>query len=679
MSEVFRSWQVPVAIAAEDKKLGWLNEAAEEGLSWLKSQRGFSDFPKAMDIISGKGSKIPAEYRSHIASNGLKRDIREVIGGMANIRPLWGYTSENKAFRNNALMMNKVTRAIYLEQFMDRSLKEALQYAAATNTGWVRPVYRRPIAGTGKGNIMLMTYGSPCVLPVQLPSSGNWQEAYAVTLMDEMPIYMAHGMFPEHQDRLLPTTSKYWYSPEIRGSATGNLWKRMWNSLGRTSDNPLTDLFIPIRYTTINDLSINTTGQMIPMGEHGSPWYYEVPSVGMDMKVGVDRDYKPIYQKADLTDARLYPYRRLIISSQNVVMYDGPAFNWHGELDLIPFTLDDWPWEPLGFSLVHEGYDLQAAEHTIERGIMDKIVAQLDMPLGYDINAVGRKEANQFDPMKPRTRIGYDGSMVERPFTPVVPPEVYKIDPEILQFADRLRESRQYQLGIKDIVALAKARALGKGADENEALLEAQGPIVKDMSRSMERGLSRIGQQMKFLVLQYKTVPEIMQYVGEDGVTEEIFDYDPLSLIPSHMPGEAATDPLTETPRPSTYTKMERARWFAGNLKFTLLPHSVHEITQMSHRLILLQDRKAGLPIPAETIFESQNLGDIEDMKRKFYEEQAETVVEAIKLQRLAKEEGIEMGVLDMMTAGKGGSQKGKGGRPTSGVEPPRTVTKQSK
>jgi hypothetical protein len=65
-------------------------------------------------------------------------------------------------------------------------------------------------------------------------------------------------------------------------------------------------------------------------------------------------------------------------------------------------------------------------------------------------------------------------------------------------------------------------------------------------------------------------------------------------------------------------------------------------------------------------------------MKELYWAEQTETVTHAIRLQKLAKDEGIEMGVLDMLTAGKGGSQHGKGGRPSSGQSGPRTVTKES-
>lgn len=674
-NERIRNWQVPSQIASEQNRLGWLNESVEEGQSWLRAQRGYADYRKSMDVLSGKGGDPNlSEYRSKLATNGLKRDIREIIGGLANIRPLWGYHTDNKAFSKYGMMLNKVTRALYLEKYFDRSLKEALQYAAATCTGWVRPVYRRGFGRT-QGAIELQTYGSPCVVPNQLPSSNNWQEAYVVHLLDEIPIFQAHSLFPKFQERLHPTKSIYWYSPEIRKSAIGNLWKRVFNSFRRSQDNVLSDLFIPIRYSYILDLSINTTDQEIPMGE--GTWSYKVPFVGQELPGG---------RIATESDARLYPYRRLMISSEDVIMYDGPGFDWHGELPLIPFCVDDWPWEAIGFSLVHEGFEISQSEHEIERGVMDKVRASLDLPLGYDINSVNLKEAKQFDPMQPRARIGYDGSLVDKPFAPVVPPEVYDVQPQVLEFLGLLKEARQYQLAIKDVVALAKARALGKGNDQLETLMEANGPIVRDISRSMERGLGAIGNQLKWLILQYMTTHELMQYVGEDGVTEEVFDFDPSSIIPSHMPGELPSRPPGSTPEgseeepdlgklePSKYSQLERARWFAGNLKFFLMPHSVHEITQMTYRLMLLQMRKAGLPISNKTIFEACDVGNPEEIERQFYEEKEKEIHFAIRMQAIAKGEASDMNVLDLLGA-KGGGGK-KGGRPSSGQASPQLASK---
>lgn len=655
----YRQWQAPPQIAPEDRKLAWLREAQETGESWLKSQRGSADWRRGLDIISGKlmGGEVP-QYRSQLNTNHLKRNIKEIVGTLAKLRPLWGYSSDNPAYAKQSQQMNLLTRSIYLEQSFDLKIKEALQYAAATGTGWIRPIYTRDMV-TGEGEFNLLSYGAPCVLPVQLPASGDYQKAYCVTLLDEMPIFMAHSYFPSFQHRLRPTSSMYWYSNEIRRAAQGNVWQRIFGKASSAGPSNMPDLMIPIRYSTVIDLSRNTTQQPIPMGEPGTTWSYTVPFIGQQLPGG---------KIADEHDARLYPYRRLLISSESCVMYDGPAFNWHARLDLVPFSTDRWPWEPLGFSMVRDGFDIQLTINESERGMADKKRVQLDMPLGYDINSVSSKEAKQFDPMQPRSRIGYDGSQVDKPFQLPIPPEVVKLDPTDFQWLEYLLTVMDSQHGIKDAMALAKARMAG---DDAEKLLEATGPIIEDMSRSMEPPMREIANQLKYLLLQYLPPARAMQYIGEDNMTMESFDYDPSSLVPSHMPGEDAG--TSADPKKSTFGPITRARMFAENLRFMITPRSLHEMTQMTMKLGLIQLKKAGVQIDSQTLADSwgvPNYGTIpgSTVRQKFQHEQEENLIFAARMQELG---GALSGEGSGQPPGAGTPTKKPEGRPPSGNAAP--------
>src|ERR1700743_2885807 len=95
----FSQWQAPAAGGPDDLKMGWLRESLEEGQSWLRSQRGYADYQRALDTISGRGDfrQRSAEYKSKVAPNRLKRNIREVVGVLSKLRPIWGYHSENAA------------------------------------------------------------------------------------------------------------------------------------------------------------------------------------------------------------------------------------------------------------------------------------------------------------------------------------------------------------------------------------------------------------------------------------------------------------------------------------------------------------------------------------------------------------------------------------------------------
>ncbi|MGH7184478.1 MAG: hypothetical protein ACREJN_21240 [Nitrospiraceae bacterium] len=683
------SWQVPPQAAAENRKLGWLNEQTEDGLAWQKSQRGYGDWQKAFEILAGRTSTVElTSYRSSLSTARLKRNIREIRGAVCDIRPIWGYSSNNAAFQGQANMMNETTQAIYAQQFLDLSIKRVFDWSASTCTGWAHPVYRRSMAGAGRGNLEIQAYGQPSVLPSQVPSSGNYQEAYAVSLMDEMPIYMAHALFPKYQERLHPTASKYWYSAEINRAAQGNLFQRMFGALSRRGDNVSQDCFIPIRKTWIMDLSINETSEVLYLGDwteddRGNPvpensWSYSVSPYGKPMpeKGG---------KRADVNDARIYPHRRLIISSETCVMYDGPAFDWHGELPLIPLTLDEWAFDPMGFSLVRDGYEIQKSLNELERGTMDKNRAQMDMSLAYDINAVSSQEARQYDPMQPRGRVGFDGSLVDEPFKSVVPDTVLRVAPEIFSAIEHLEHTMDYQMGINDITALTRARGLVGQEDAIDKLAQANGPVAMEITRSVERFLSSIGNQTKYIIPQYYPTQRVMQYVGPDKVTKHTFDYDPMKLIPSHLPDEGMeAHDEKQLPKPSRYTQQQRARWFCDNLQFTIAPHTAHELVQMAHKLGLLQLKKAGVQISSRTIAEAWNVGnfggpDGNTEYDRFYAEQEDVAKHAIRIQQLAEDlknaGGQPSPALSAALAIATGGQPQEG-RPPTGLEAPRMVQK---
>lgn len=691
-----RSWQVPRAEQPENDKLGWLNESIQESENSKKSQRGYTDPQRSLDLLTGQQRSrvgapgdIYAEYRARLTSGRLKTNVKTIIAGLSDIRPIGGFHAP-KAFSSFANMMNKGVRAMYLQNNWSGSIKEVLGWAAGTKKGFMRPVYRRNFAGQGKGNIYLDTYGWPSICPVQLPQDGDLNNAYSVTLLDELPIWQAHGMFPTYQDRLKPTNSRYWYSAEIRGAATQNATRRLFGEPRRRDEVAPSDLYIPVRWTRVNDLSINETSQTIPMGEPGSTWYYEVPGYGQ---------IKPDGTRADEHDARLYPRGRMIISSQDCVMYDGPCFNWCPDLDLIPFTLDlTFPWMVLGSGITDDAWSLQAALDRILQGSMKRIEAQQNMPLGYNINAVTEKEAKDFDPFDATsTRVGFDGDEVDKPFTNLVPDEVYHIRPEVLELYKELKDALDYLHQMRDIVELSKARALGKDQDMLEKALSSLGPIVKSVSGDMEASVCKVWKQIGWLMLQYLPPARIAKMVGVENMPEEVYDYDPGSLVPSHLQDEfphgdeAKQLGLSEDDpdgiwkhlraKDSKYTKIQRAMWMAENVGMTLVPHSLHELHQMQHVLLLLQFKQRNAPVPWCDIMSASNVPDVEIENGNSIQERAQAekereITEAARLKAVV--EGLGLGD-PSGGGGAPGKQKsggGPNGRPPTASAPPHLKSK---
>src|SRR5882762_1216488 len=161
----------------EDHKLGWLRETVEDGENYLKSQRSWKNIDKAIDILSGSGNdKIP-KGQSKVHLNMIKRDVREAIAVLANMRPIWAYKTDNSDFQNLATILNKMLNAWYHQTFADRSIRKGLQYAAGVGKGWVSPGWKSDFWVTGRGDIKLNTYGPRGVLPYQIGSDHDIQGA----------------------------------------------------------------------------------------------------------------------------------------------------------------------------------------------------------------------------------------------------------------------------------------------------------------------------------------------------------------------------------------------------------------------------------------------------------------------------------------------------------------------
>ena len=67
-----------------------------------------------------------------------------------------------------------------------------------------------------------------------------------------------------------------------------------------------------------------------------------------------------------------------MISCDEALMYDGPAFDWHGMVPLVPFYLDEWAWEPSGYSLFNGTANTQDAIDDLIRSIYRVAMARAD-------------------------------------------------------------------------------------------------------------------------------------------------------------------------------------------------------------------------------------------------------------------------------------------------------------
>ena len=290
------SWQMPNFEATDDVKLGAVKRAIEQGITWNQDHIDSKSMQKAMDLLSGKtGGEISRPW-STFTTGDLKRAVTEIVETLADIRPFWGYNTDNKAFLAHANMMSKTVKSIYLESFVDRALKDALQFAAATQCGFLHPIYSRGMFGAGEGEFRFIPLGQPDVLPVQLPRDRDYQRAYIVTLAIPFGIAEAHARFPLYQQYIKPFAKKRYgrtKGGEERRSYDQNRWRM------HSLDSQI-ELYCDIYYTYVLDLRINygevdekgkpildaegnAIGKELDMGQEGTSWFYKVPYVGQQI------------------------------------------------------------------------------------------------------------------------------------------------------------------------------------------------------------------------------------------------------------------------------------------------------------------------------------------------------------------------------------------------------------
>jgi hypothetical protein len=530
-----------------------------------------------------------------------------------------------------------------------------------------------------------------------MPGDNNLQGCYSVTGVVFMPVWEAHGKFPGYQAELMPIARRK-YSSTVSARRL-DLAERF--RYGEPSDN-WANLYCEIRYSFINDLSINETGGNgngygIPMGEwrvneEGKPvepltsWSYMVPYVGQT--IPCIKNGKRTEKKAEPEDCRLYPFKRLVTTSRGMKspMYDGPAKDWSNLFPFARYCADDYPWEPSGFSLVHDTYSIERARQTLERGMDQVAKHRSDPSIVYDKSAgMNEVTSENIDLFEERKRIGVDGN-IEKIFGTAVPQWLLEIPGWYGETIKYLNDKEDAQLGLNEISNLAEFKANMTNETMDKAL-SLVGPLVKDISAGMEDSTATVWEICKFIICQHMNTARVIQYIGPDNVTPETYDFDPESLIPSHMADEIQgydkSRPVGQQivlPESSVYTKIERARRFAQNLRLISVPHTMHEITQTQEQLKWLTLYRGGFPVSSYDVAKKLNIENYGEIKgATVHDRWVAEQEEKLQLQARAAMEMKALGLTppdDQQGTGSKGGQKGTGGRAPSGGQAPKLKQK---
>ena len=672
-----QSWQIPPFESSPEARFGAIEDQIREGEGYLSGQKWYRNLGENMKLFD---AIFNDKSTSTLVSNFMKYNIRKFVETLSDIREIALFGSDAVQYKPYAEITNRVAKAIYTESQYPRSLRKALQYASVMGVGYLWPKCKAEDYGFGERRIIFEDLGPLDVLPVQVPKSNDIQDAYLETIYEYMPIAEAHARFPLFQSQLKPVDQV--------GQPTRFAAKRIDFSerfrYGQESRN-WGNLYCEIRYTFLRDMRINDTGYELPMGDQNTSWFYKVPYVGQSIFGGI-RDGLPFMRPAKVEDCRVYPQLRLLISSPgiNQPLYDGPGFDWHGKLPAVQFVVDDWPWEGLGNSLVDSVSTIERTKRKHERAMDQVLTAVKDPTLGYDRSQTGGPKMENLDIFQKSARLGVDGEPSK--IVQSIIPESVRVEEVDFKWQELLKTMEEQQLGINDLGNLINMK-LNLSSDGFDKALESVGPIAKGIAGNMEASNAKVAYMLKFMIPQWMDTKRIIEYVGPDNVTPEMYDFDPDSLVPSHMDDEFVAGILPfenigqdneghpiNRPKASQYDRLARARRFASNLRLISIPSTLIKITQLQEQTKFMALKGRGAPISWHTVMKKlgvENFGEIpgDTEFQKWINEE--------KTMLLLKAQAMQLGAaLGIEAPGKPSGQQHGGGRPPSDQKNPKTVMK---
>lgn len=661
-------WQVPRVESDPYRRKAWIDELIANGDKWVRNQKSIANIQDDVKLLMG-GDQADNTTKS----NSLQIDVRSFVETISDLKQIATLGTKAAQFKNYVEAFNGAMKFIFWDSQFVAKTRKALQYAML-GRGYLWQKYSRDRYGWGKGRIMWDALGPLEVLPEQLPHDNDMQGAYANTIIVAMPIAEAHARFPRFQDQLKPISRYDWKSYGTLGLARRlDFYDRFrFGEQEPDWDNH----YCEIRYTFICDLRQNDTGRELDM-ESSAPWGYRVPAKG-GLVVGTNPfNGLPESHTATEEETRMYPQLRLVITSPsvNVPMRDACGFNWHGEMPVIQYDVNDWAWSPLGYSLVSQVSGIEKASRSLLSKIQEVIDVTLDPPMGYDLHSgVSRTQLEKLNMLKASGfNIGVNGDP-KKGLTSILPDSI-NVESNHFKQLEVLSAERKQNLGLNDVTSLRNLK-MNLSSENVDKILENLGPVGNGIANSIGIANGKVAQMMKFDIPQYIPVNELMDMIGPDGIAIESFDADPNSLVPSHMAGEHGRFP-------SSYSQRQRSKWFADKLGVTSTPTQLLNVTDMQERMMYLLFLQKNAKVSTGTIMEKLGVpnyggaeGDTEYQKWK--NEQIEELEFKIKAEVFAQKEMQAQGVQPPSDAGGPGQGKG-GGRPNSNKKPPHTEAKGGK
>jgi len=556
----------------DPRVLSWLREWIEEGDLINRSDPSFDLIEHAQKYIVGE--QITAEqkrlkYLPQVVVNETRKAMQAHVSALTDLRPAAGWKSLNPAYQQQADLLNQYAIAEYVTCLFDLDLGDCIKYTLAGGTGDLVCDWD-PHAPLG-GQHQLSARDPRDTLPLRPSMMRSPQFWEGVCFREAHTVNVLRGMYP---------TKGYLFKPSS-DTTLGKVMGRFRSGLSRliSPADPLdaiqsgthgstrrtTPGRIVIYRAYFKDRTRNLTQKAIPIGEPGTNWAYVVAP-----------------------GEPLYPRGRLLVATDDAVIYDGPNTYWHGMFPFARLKLWSVPWQFLGVPLFNDLLPVQDAINQTVQDVRLGIQQWVDPDITYNRNAISETTMKLLDPRRPGKRVKVTPGFGD-PYKKEDGP-----NPQVLEMAselwDKLTNKFSDLAGTANLAALLQLRQL-PSADTIEKYYEALTPEIRQEARQVESFLRDLSEQMKVNYFQFLSSAKRVQILGAGGETLQDFDFDPGQMVPDLRPGAPGYTPELDG---SMTSRDQRAQFFHKQFIFVVSPNSVLAMHAQEKKMLYLQLARMG-------------------------------------------------------------------------------------
>lgn len=558
--------------SGDPRTIGWLREMVQEGDRLNRDDPSYDHAEIGMRYITGDQRRDPTEaaikYLPKITINESRKAAQAHASVLTDLKPTWSYKALNPQFQEAGNILNKRVIAWYVGTMADIELGNWVKGSLAAGT-WDLKVEWDPHAKFG-GDHRILASDFRDTLPWR-PASGSRsvQDWQGVTFREEYTVNVLRGMYPTKAHLFNPTTDSILGTLMGRfRSITSRLVSPATDTLGgltgQTHNQKPRSGNVILYRSFLDDQSRNLTSSPIPMGPAGASWAYVVPPQG-----------------------RMYPHKRLIVSTHDAVVWDGPSPFWHGMYPFSRLKLWEVPWQFLGIGLLHDLIPVQDGINDTVQDIRLAIKKWMDPATVYDRQAVSETFMRLYDARRPGAKVktnptyGDGFKVLDGPA-----PQAITLALELWQ---RLTDSFSNLAGTANLQALLQLRQM-PGADTIKQYYEAMTPELRAEGRAMEAALRDVAEMLKVNTFQYESQAKRRTMFGDAGLTLDDFDFDPATLIPAMTPGQPGYTPELD----ESLDQADRAQFFHKMFVFMVAPNSLLAMNAQEQKMLRLQLARMG-------------------------------------------------------------------------------------